>query len=171
MRARCWLRIASAPRLARHTCVVPGAAAGSRLSCSAAVNAEGNTVVGVACGRMTGNGVDGQNRELQIMKQLKHSNVVELKCSFYSKGEKVRCCAVLLFPQQWPRGGLTTALSRCVIRPCMHANLAKRCQTHTQEQGIGVLRSCTCACGRVARVSAGLSESLTHIRMPTLATA
>jgi hypothetical protein len=30
-----------------------------------------------------------QNRELQIMKQLKHSNVVELKCSFYSKGEKV----------------------------------------------------------------------------------
>ena len=23
------------------------------------------------------------------MKQLKHSNVVELKCSFYSKGEKV----------------------------------------------------------------------------------
>ena len=27
------------------------------------------------------------------MKQLKHSNVVELKCSFYSKGEKVRSCA------------------------------------------------------------------------------
>ena len=34
-------------------------------------------------------GVRVQNRELQIMKQLKHSNVVELKCSFYSKGEKV----------------------------------------------------------------------------------
>ena len=34
-------------------------------------------------------GVCVQNRELQIMKQLKHSNVVELKCSFYSKGEKV----------------------------------------------------------------------------------
>jgi glycogen synthase kinase 3 beta len=29
-----------------------------------------------------------KNRELQIMKQLKHSNVVELKCNFYSKGEK-----------------------------------------------------------------------------------
>jgi len=29
-----------------------------------------------------------KNRELQIMKQLKHSNVCELKCSFYSKGEK-----------------------------------------------------------------------------------
>jgi len=30
-----------------------------------------------------------QNRELQIMKQLKHTNVVELKNCFYSKGEKV----------------------------------------------------------------------------------
>lgn len=36
-----------------------------------------------------------QNRELQIMKQLKHSNVVELKCSFYSKGEKVRSAPTL----------------------------------------------------------------------------
>ena len=36
-----------------------------------------------------------QNRELQIMKQLKHSNVCELKCSFYSKGEKV--CVCLLY--------------------------------------------------------------------------
>lgn len=30
-----------------------------------------------------------QNRELQIMKQLKHTNVVELKNCFYSKGDKV----------------------------------------------------------------------------------
>ncbi len=34
----------------------------------------------------------GQNRELQIMKQLKHTNVVELKNCFYSKGDKVRKC-------------------------------------------------------------------------------
>ena len=30
-----------------------------------------------------------QNRELQIMKELKHTNVVELKDCFYIKGEKV----------------------------------------------------------------------------------
>lgn len=31
-----------------------------------------------------------QNRELQIMKQLKHTNVVELKNCFYSKGDKAQ---------------------------------------------------------------------------------
>ncbi len=30
-----------------------------------------------------------QNRELQIMKQLRHTNVCELKNCFYSKGDKV----------------------------------------------------------------------------------
>lgn len=36
-----------------------------------------------------------QNRELQIMKQLKHTNVVELKDCFYSKGDKVRLALAL----------------------------------------------------------------------------
>jgi len=45
---------------------------------------------------------------------LKHSNVVELKCSFYSKGEKVRClvqasCVSCLLPQLWAHRGWTTA--------------------------------------------------------------
>ena len=34
-----------------------------------------------------------QNRELQIMRQLEHPNIVPLKHCFYSNGEKVSCCS------------------------------------------------------------------------------
>lgn len=32
-----------------------------------------------------------QNRELQIMRLVKHPNVVNLRAFFYSNGDKVRC--------------------------------------------------------------------------------
>ncbi len=79
-----------------------------------------------------------QNRELQIMKQLKHSNVVELKCSFYSKGEKVRTCALFLALFPW-RAHYSSAQLRykdlhacksCAALPGPHSEAGRR---HAQE--------------------------------------
>jgi glycogen synthase kinase 3 beta len=33
-----------------------------------------------------------QNRELQIMRIVRHPNIVELKAFFYNNGERVRSC-------------------------------------------------------------------------------
>ena len=33
-----------------------------------------------------------QNRELQIMRIVRHPNIVELKAFFYNNGERVRVC-------------------------------------------------------------------------------
>lgn len=37
-----------------------------------------------------------QNRELQIMRIVRHPNIVELKAFYYSNGERVRTSPVLL---------------------------------------------------------------------------
>lgn len=43
----------------------------------------------------------GQNRELQIMRIVRHPNIVQLKAFYYSNGERV--CAVLRAPIWWGR--------------------------------------------------------------------
>jgi serine/threonine protein kinase len=35
-----------------------------------------------------------QNRELQIMRIVRHPNIVELKAFYYSNGERVRCLVI-----------------------------------------------------------------------------
>lgn len=37
-----------------------------------------------------------QNRELQIMRIVRHPNIVELKAFYYSNGERV-CCLLVVF--------------------------------------------------------------------------
>ena len=64
-----------------------------------------------------------KNRELHIMRQLKHENVVDLKYFFYSNGSKVGIQANLVFaPACWLARGLCVCVkglrgSCCLIMP------------------------------------------------------
>jgi len=60
-----------------------------------------------------------QNRELQIMKQLKHSNVVELKCNFYSKGEKVYVFSRCISTSLAASAGVSLATGSCHSTCCL----------------------------------------------------